>query len=206
MPPSFFYFDLGNVLVSFDHRRGARQVAELTGTSEELAWQIGFSGDLEPQLECGKLSSREYYEIFCRETDTTPDYDALDLAGSAIFEILPRTIPLVAHLHAAGYRLGILSNTRPSHWNYCAGGRFAAIATLFETAVLSYEVGVMKPAAKIYQVAAEQAGVPPGEIFFTDDRAENIEGALAAGFDALLFTTAEQLAHDLRSRGVRFNY
>jgi putative hydrolase of the HAD superfamily len=206
MPPSFIYFDLGNVLVSFDHPRGARQVAELTGADEDLVRQLGFSGELELKLENGQLSSREYYDIFCRETGTSPDYDAMELAGSAIFDLLPRTTPLVMHLHAAGYRLGILSNTRPSHWEYCTGGRYAQIPTLFEHAVLSYEVGVMKPAAKIYQVAIEKAGAEPGEIFFTDDLEKNVEGALAAGLDAVLFTSAEQLAEDLRSRGVRFNY
>jgi len=44
------------------------------------------------------------------------------------------------------------------------------------------------------------AGVAAGEIFFTDDRAENVAGAIAAGFDAVLFTSVEALESELRSR------
>ena len=55
-------------------------------------------------------------------------------------------------------------------------------------------------------LAARQAGVAPEEVFYTDDIPKNVEGARAAGFDAVLFTTAAQYAADLRARGVRFNY
>ena len=34
--------------------------------------------------------------------------------------------------------------------------------------------------------AAERLSLAPGEIMFFDNRAENVEGALAAGFDAHL--------------------
>jgi hypothetical protein len=39
-------------------------------------------------------------------------------------------------------------------------------------------------------------------VFFTDDRQENVDGALAAGLDAVLFESAEQIAAELRRRGV----
>ena len=60
----------------------------------------------------------------------------------------------------------------------------------------------MKPDRAIYEIAAERAGASPSEVFFVDDRAENVVGAKAAGLDAVLFTDAEQLAADLRQRGV----
>ena len=60
----------------------------------------------------------------------------------------------------------------------------------------------MKPDSRIYEVAVEKAGVLPSEIFFTDDKPENVQAALAVGFDAVLFTTANQLLHDLAKRGV----
>ena len=72
----------------------------------------------------------------------------------------------------------------------------------FELAVVSYEAKAMKPGPEIYRYAAERAGAAPGEVFFADDRDENVEGALAAGIDAVLFTSAEQIAGELRRRGV----
>jgi FMN phosphatase YigB (HAD superfamily) len=43
----FIYFDLGNVLISFDHSRAFQQIAELTGISAELAEQILFNSGLQ---------------------------------------------------------------------------------------------------------------------------------------------------------------
>jgi HAD superfamily hydrolase (TIGR01509 family) len=60
----------------------------------------------------------------------------------------------------------------------------------------------MKPEARIYQHAILLAGVPAAQVFFTDDRLENVEGARAVGIDAVLFTSTEQLRNDLRSRGI----
>ena len=36
MPPKFIYFDLGNVLLRFDHELACRQMAAVAGTTPEL--------------------------------------------------------------------------------------------------------------------------------------------------------------------------
>ena len=46
----------------------------------------------------------------------------------------------------------------------------------------------------------------PGEIFFVDDRPENVEGARQFGFDAIQYTAADALASALRDRGIQLNY
>ena len=206
MPPEFIYLDLGNVLLKFDHRLAATQMAEVAGLDPELVWRIVFGGELLGQVESGQLTDRQFYERFCEATNTWADYDKLQYAGSAIFEINRPMIPLVAQLRAAGYRLGILSNTSESHWNYVAKGRYGLIPRTFDIVVLSYEVRSMKPDPEIYRVAAERAGVAPEHIFFTDDREDNVAGALAAGLDAALFTGAASLQRQLRARGVRWNF
>ena len=112
----------------------------------------------------------------------------------------------MAALDSAGYRLGILSNTCPSHWNWCATGRYTLIVRAFSVYALSYELGACKPSAEIFAGAAHLAGVKPQEIFFIDDVAGHVAGAKAAGFDAVQYTTTGQLVADLRGRGLEFNY
>ncbi len=207
MPPKFLYFDLGNVLLKFDHRLAATQMAEAAGVDVEQVWELVFAGDLLRQVETGELTDRQFYELFCERTGICAEYERLQQAGSAIFTPNLPMIPLVAHLKAAGYRMGILSNTSASHWEYATAGRYLCLLPgAFEITILSYEARSMKPDPAIYQIAAEKAGVAPGEIFFTDDRPENVEGARQAGFDAVLFHDAPTLATELRRRGVRFNY
>lgn len=204
--PKFFYFDLGNVLLKFDHHLAARQMAEVAGVTEQLVWDRVFGTDLELRYEAGEIDDREFYEIFCSQTNSRPDFARLLRAGSVIFTPNTSIYPVVGALIAGGYRLGILSNTCPGHWSYCHGGQYSLLQKGFEIYALSYELGACKPSPKIFQAAAELAGVAPQEIFFVDDIPGHVAGAKAAGFDAVLYTTTAQLAADLRERGLEFNY
>ena len=131
---------------------------------------------------------------------------ALLLAGSDIFTPNVSIFPVVGGLVAAGYRLGILSNTCPSHWAFCGGGRYGIVARGFEVHALSYELGACKPSPKIFEAAARLAGVAPREIFFVDDIASHVAAARESGFDAVEYTTTPQLVAELRARGLEFNY
>lgn len=204
--PEFLYFDLGNVLLTFDHRVACEQVAALTGLTAERVWDVIFASQLQARYEQGEVSSREFYDEFCAAAGVTPDYAALHLANAAIFQLNLPIVSLVSHLHSAGYRLGILSNTCESHWGYVAEGRFRIIRELFPVQVLSHVERCSKPAPGIYARAAELAGVAPEGVFFVDDRQENVDGALRAGWDAVLFEGTVSLGAALRKRGLTFNY
>jgi putative hydrolase of the HAD superfamily len=202
----FLYFDVGNVLLTFDQRKAARQMAELAGISCEKVWEIVFESEMHDRYERGEISCDAYYEFFCRASNTRPDQAALRHAASDIFSLNVPIIPIVAHLKAAGNRLGILSNTNDAHWRFITDGRYRIFSGYFEHFVLSYELHAAKPDAKIFEAAIRLADVAPGEIFFVDDREENVLGARAVGIDAVTYTTAGQLAADLRCRGLRFDY
>lgn len=204
--PSFLYFDLGNVLLKFDHQLAARQMAELLGVSEDRVWNLVFASDLELRYEAGEFDDRQFYDLLCAETGSRPDFDALITAASAIFTPNFSMFPVVAALHDAGYRLGILSNTCGGHWRYCADGRYGLLNQAFQVYALSYELKACKPDPRIFAGAAQLAGVPAQEIFFVDDMADNVQGARAAGFDAVQYRTTAQFVDDLRTRGLRFNY
>jgi glucose-1-phosphatase len=214
--PKFLYFDLGNVLLHFDHHLACRQIADVAGVSAERVWQIIFAGDLETRYEAGQLDDDEFYELFCRHTGTRPDRAALLRAASEIFELNTSIVPLVAALSAAGNRMGVLSNTCGPHWAYCTAvaeslnqsgaPRYGILTHSFDVFALSYQIGACKPDPAIFAAAARLAGCAPGEIFFVDDIAGHVAGARAAGFDAVQYTTTAQLAADLRARGLRFNY
>lgn len=206
MTPRFLYFDLGNVLLKFDHRRGCRQMAEVAGVADEVVWKVSFQGPLFLDYERGEVTSDEYYRRFCEATASQPDPEALLHAASDIFQLNVPTAALVTQLKLAGHRLGILSNTNEAHWQFVDRGHYGILADPWEHYALSFRLRSMKPEPAIYRAAAEMAGVDPAEVFFVDDRPENVQGAREAGFDAVLFTTAAALATDLRRRGVRFNF
>lgn len=67
---------------------------------------------------------------------------------------------------------------------------------------VSGEVGLIKPDERIYRLHAETFGLTPAATLFIDDSAKNVEGAKAAGWNAVLFTGADRLAEDLNGLGV----
>lgn len=205
MAVKFLYFDLGMVLLNFSVERMCRQMAAVADIGTAQVSQIIFDGDLQQHYERGKISSREFYEAFCRAAGTCPDYDRLAFAASDIFELNGSMVPVVAQLRQARYRLGVLSNTCENHWQYCFR-RFRLLGEAFSVLALSYELGAMKPNAAIFLAAARLAGVKPDEIFFCDDIAGHVAGARAAGIDAVQYTSTPELVGELRRRGIQFNY
>ncbi|HWC88135.1 MAG TPA: HAD family phosphatase [Pirellulales bacterium] len=204
--PRFLYFDLGNVLVMFDHRLACRNLATLLGCDPERVWDFVFAGGLNARIDAGTLTTDELYELVCQEFGCRPPLEKLALAGSEIFELNYSMNAVLGRLASAGYRLGLLSNTSDLHWKYLTNDRYWLIPDAFEQWVLSYRVGLMKPDPRIYQLAARQAGVEPHEVFYVDDLAVNVAGAREAGLDAVQYTTTPALVEELYRRGIRINY
>jgi glucose-1-phosphatase len=206
MTPSFLYFDLGNVLLSFSHERMCAQMAAVAGVEPDVVRHVLFESaggtSVQWRFERGDLNALAVYEYFCEAAGVRPDREELFAAGRDMFAEIAGSVAIVERLAAAGRRLGVLSNTNPIDWGFVTSGRFPFLNRCFEQKVLSFEMRAMKPERAIYLAAVERAGVPAREVFFTDDREENVEGALAAGLDAVLFTSPEQLEKELRRRGL----
>jgi FMN phosphatase YigB (HAD superfamily) len=211
MPPKVLYFDLGKVLVDFSHERMCQQLAEVAGTTPEIVWEALFSEGAcraaEIRYETGQISTEEFLDCFCQAVGTSPDRRRLADAVCNIFSPIEPMWELARSLAAAGNRLALMSNTNVVQWEYISDGRFPLVAigqpvSAFGWAILSCQVGSMKPDRVIYESAIQRAGVAPHEVFFTDDRLENVEGARAVGIDAVHFIDADQLIADLRERGV----
>jgi glucose-1-phosphatase len=206
MKPSFLYFDLGNVLLSFSHERMCAQMAAVAGVEPAVVrralFEAGGGTSVQWRFERGDLNALAVYEHFCEAAGVRPDREALFAAGRDMFAEIAASVAIVERLAGAGQRLGIMSNTNPIDWEFVTSGRFQFLNRCFEQTVLSFEVRSMKPERAIYTAAVERAGVPANEVFFTDDREENVAGALAAGMDAVLFTSPADLMKALRSRQV----
>ncbi|MBM3184469.1 MAG: HAD family phosphatase, partial [Chlamydiae bacterium] len=72
----------------------------------------------------------------------------------------------------------------------------------FNPCLLSCEIGIEKPDLKAYEFLLTELNLPAKEVLFIDDRPENIEAAKAAGLDAILFQSEQQLRGELSKRGV----
>jgi FMN phosphatase YigB (HAD superfamily) len=195
------YFDLGNVLLRFSHERMIAQMAAVSQVPASVAHAAVFDSDAAHALESGRMSREDFYEEYCAQTHSRPPLAALEAALSDIFDPWPESLLLVDELRRTPLSLGILSNTNICHWEFVQR-TFPDVPARFAIHALSYELGAMKPAAQIYTAATILACCLPEEIFFLDDRPENVEAAFAAGWDAHLYTGPEPARAALRQRGV----
>ncbi|QGJ69599.1 Haloacid dehalogenase-like hydrolase [Planctomycetales bacterium 10988] len=208
MPPKFIYFDLGNVLLFFDHALMCRQIGEQFGVSEEAIRQFLFNAEdpVELRFEAGKVKAQSLYRTMCERFGKKPPFENVAEAAGDIFELNPSILPILGHLTLAGYRLGLLSNTNELHWQWICKHQYSLIPSVFEVCILSYEAGSIKPAAEIFHLASETAKVPPEDIFYIDDIAGHVEGAKAIGIDAVQYRNTPQLVEEIRKRGIRMSY
>ncbi|WP_328655716.1 HAD-IA family hydrolase [Nocardia salmonicida] len=63
-----------------------------------------------------------------------------------------------------------------------------------DTVISSAAVGVAKPDLRIYEIAAEAAGVAPNRCVFIDDRPENVAAARSLGMTGIHFRGIDDLA------------
>lgn len=192
------FFDLGNVLIFFDHGQMCRQVANYSGLAEPVVQEIMHNyGDL---YERGHVNSRQIYDEICKTAGKNLDFDTLMHAVSDIFKPNEEVISIFHKLKEKGHRLFLLSNTCEAHFAF-ASSRFPFIGQ-FDGHVLSYEVGARKPEIKIYEKALEIAGCQNRECFYTDDILAYIESARTMHMDAEQYTTPEALTQHLYARGI----
>jgi putative hydrolase of the HAD superfamily len=117
-------------------------------------------------------------------------------AGSALEEGM---LDLFRRLHADGVPTGLLSNS----WGP-GGYPRDLFPDLFDVVVISSEVGMRKPEARIFLHAADLLGLAPHECIFIDDIRPNVTGAEELGFTGILHTTVEETAQrvaDLLAQG-----
>lgn len=109
------------------------------------------------------------------------------------------TVAILLRLHEKGFGLHGLSNwsaekfwqVRPSY----------AFFDCFDQIVLSGEVGVNKPDARIFAALLERIGKRAEECLLIDDSAANIAAAEALGFQTIRFESPAQLEGELTARG-----
>ena len=195
-------FDLGKVLIPFDWQRGYRSLAQFSPyPPEEIRSRIKETR-LFDLFERGHIEPPELARRMSSALDLNVGFDKFRELWSSIFFPEP-SIPdsMLAGLRA-NYRVLLLSNTDAIHNGWIA--EKYPIMQHFDHCVLSFELGCRKPEPEIYREAIARAGCAASDIFFTDDLAENVEGARQAGIDAVQFESREKLEQELRSRGVRW--
>ena len=156
------YFDLGKVIVDFDHALAIREVMKVTPLSLAKVTEVLSNNPLINEYETGKISTAEFYRLVSHRLRLEAPLEKFKQLWGNMF--LPQPLLSESFLQSLKkrYRLILLSNTNEIHFEFVEE-RYPILGHI-EERVLSYQVGCMKPDEKIYHTAVAKAGVPPEEI------------------------------------------
>lgn len=195
-------FDLGRVLIDFDHRRAAEKLSAATVKSPEEIYDLFFDSKLTRLFEEGKLEPEEFYGKVKHILRMKLGYEQFLPIWNGIFFVSDhnREVYALAKSLKARYTVSLLSNINALHLAYIR--ETFPIFDAFHNVFASCELGYMKPNPRIYSLALKSLGATPSEVFYADDRADLIERARTMGFRAYVYTGTEQLRKDLAHCGI----
>ena len=198
-------FDLGNVLVDFDHRRAAGRVAQYCHKSAQDIYDLFFDSELTRLFEEGRISEEDFFLKVKSALDLDLDFSGFVPIWNEIFFLSAknRAVASLAAKLKKRYRTAVLSNINVLHYEYIK--KTFPVFDAFHEVFTSCQLGFVKPDHRIYAGALSALGVKACETFYTDDRKELIESASKLGIKCSVFTGFDQLEIDLTSAGININ-
>jgi putative hydrolase of the HAD superfamily len=195
-------FDYGRVLTGPPDPAAHAELLRITGLSldrfENLYWM-----DRQAYDE-GKLTGLEFWQKLVRDAGLNLNDSAIEELNSWDARMWTRVDPaMLAWQHAIkqrGLLTAIVSNMGDTVHEHMV--RELDWLSRFDVLVWSYQLRVAKPDPAIYSYALQRLGTQPAETLFIDDKAENVDAAIALGMKGLIFSTVEQLRKDLIESGL----
>jgi 2-haloacid dehalogenase len=193
-------FDLGNVLIRWNPRNLYHKLFDNEQDMETFLSEV-CNTDWNEQQDAGRPWQEAIDEAIARH----PNQEALIRTYRERWEemldgALEETVLILEELHDNGVRLLALTNWSAETFPI-ALERFAFLQK-FEDILVSGQEGIIKPAPEIFQLLKSRYQFEGHHAVFIDDHAPNITGARREGFNALQFTTAQQLRTDLIALGL----
>lgn len=173
-----FLFDIGKVLLDFDFETSLRKFLPTNHPDPVAALEILLAR--KDEFEAGQISTEDYTRWALETLNSDATTEAFHHAWRNIFTPNPPMWETARKLNATGHRLILFSNINAIHspWIFENFPEFS----LFHGAVLSYEVGAIKPQPEIYQHAIDKYSLVPENTLYIDDLPANIATGNQLGF------------------------
>lgn len=195
-------FDLGGVLLNIDYSLVTKAFLALGLTDFDKLYSKAHQTKLFDLYEKGQISS-EAFRNHVKTCFSAPiDDSAIDKAWNAMLLDLPPERLLLLQQLKTKHRIFLLSNTNDIHILYVNNylkETFGIndLSGYFEKVYLSYEVGMRKPDAEIFELVLSENNLDPDETLFIDDSIQHIEGAKKLGIHTYWLDVKKESVLDL---------
>jgi HAD superfamily hydrolase (TIGR01509 family) len=190
-------FDFGGVLVRMVDDRPRLQLAETLGVPLSQLDDLVFFSNSARMASKGEIKVKQHWaavgDALGIPINEMPrfleQYWSADDVNWTLLDFIEKLRPR--------YKVGLLSNawddlrqTMHDRWS---------MDVLFNDMVISAEVGLIKPDARIYHLALNRLGVQPAEAIFIDDMLINVEAARREGMYGIQYLDNSQTLSDIKN-------
>lgn len=189
-------FDLGGVLVRTEYQAPRQHLAERLGMEYDDLVKLVFESPTAQQATVGEITAAEHWATVMKRLkrpaaelqSIRDEFFAGDIVDHELLDLI-RSL-------RGDYKIGLISNAFDDLRPFILREKFD---DAFDQMIISAEVGVAKPSAKIYDIALERLQVRAKEAVFVDDFYENIEGCEKVGIKGIHFKDPESALQQLKA-------
>lgn len=198
-------FDLGGVLIDFNYTIAVERIFKFSDKTPQEIFNLFFDSEITGLFEEGRILPLEFFSKVKEMLNLKLDYAQFLPIWNEIFFMTEknRTVYSLAKILKNSYKAVLLSNTNTLHFDYIK--RNFSVFDAFHHIITSFELGFRKPHPSIYEKTLNILEISPGNVFYTDDRAELIETACRLGIRGFTFKSITQLKKDLLVNGIFIN-
>lgn len=182
-------FDVGNVLIDFCWERACKELQ--FGDEVIRAFERNMiKSDYWDRMDAGSITEADAIEKFI---EAMPEYEMQVRQfwkyPERFVEEYSYAAPMIQEIKQKGYRVYLLSNypleMYKLHWPSFS------FFSLVDGYVVSAVEKLRKPDQAIYELLLKRYGLQPETCLFFDDRQINVDAAIEAGMQSVLFTGYE---------------
>jgi glucose-1-phosphatase len=200
MTPKAVVFDIGKVLLDFDYRKTADRIARFCKPAADELHNLIIGPGLFVDFETGLIKGDSFFNQFQALSSYCGSRGEFEEAFGDVFTEIPEMIAFNERLRARGIPTYILSNTNELSISWIR--KTYPFFANFTGYIFSHEHKCMKPGAHIYEVVEEMSGFGGADLFYMDDKEENVAAAVARGWQAVVHTAPARTLEIARNLGL----
>jgi len=188
------FFDFGGVLMRTEFQAPRQHLAERFKLDYDDIDKIVFGSESARRASVGEITEETHWlevlKRFKRPASEIKSFSDEFFGG----DILDHNLIEYIRSLRGRFHTGLISNAWSGLREFITKEK---IIDIFDTVIISAEVGVVKPDAKIFNIALEQAKVRAKDVVFVDDVKVNIEACEKIGMKGVLFKDPQETMDQL---------
>ncbi|MGL4323816.1 MAG: HAD family hydrolase [Beijerinckiaceae bacterium] len=197
--PTIPVFDIGNVLLDWNPRYLYRKIFS---DGERMEWFLTHvcTNAWNLEQDRGRSFPDAVKLLSAEHPDWAAEISAFDLRWpETVSGAIHDSVAVLEKLRRDCSKVYAITNFNDE--KFALAQKHYPFLTVFDDIVVSATEKMLKPAPEIYHTLLHRNGVKAEECVFIDDSEKNVLGARAVGMHAIHFTSARQMADELRAFG-----